>query len=310
MKSKLHTSAALVMKKTAIVKKSMKKIKTLFLFILVLCFASCSGSEKREDPFELQILGNWNCNYRRSFIIMSLKANGNWESQVRQHGHFSEVVQKKGSQKGKWKLSDKNKYFEIIVESGDEIETGWKPGNSYEYLITLVSDEKFILTKEDSGAEMEWIKPRPKKSGSAGVDSDLIYEQEVEMEPLIINLKKRTPYSKERFICVSLSFIKNLNTPVKTNEPAPVFPLHPSFREELLFYFSSLEYNEINKFTKVREHLKKIEKIAKPYFKGELKEIKLNNIIVAGTRGSLEEFLIQYPQQMARFGMVPPQTSN
>jgi len=307
----LRMSAISVMTTTVTVKKKMKMIKKpLIVFCLFLFLMSCSGSDKGEDPFELQIVDDWRFSYRRSLIIMSIKANGNWESQVRQQGQFSEIIQKKGSQKGKWELSEKNKYLNISVESGDEIETGWKPGNTYQYVISSLSEEKLVLTKEDSGAEMEWIRIRAKKSmaTSSSGDSAFITEQKIDMDPLIVNLKKDTPYSKERFACISLSFIKTLETPAKTKEEMPeLIPVHPSFRDDLIFYFSSLEYNEMNNFTKVKEHMKNIEKIANPYFKGMLKELKLNNIIIAGSRGSLEEFIIQYPDQMVRFNMIPPQ---
>jgi hypothetical protein len=296
--------------KTVIVKKKMKKIYNyLIIFFIFLFFFSCSGSGKGEDPFELKIVDDWRFSYRRSLIIMRVKANGNWESQVRQQGQFSEIIQKKGSQRGTWELSDKNKYFNISVESGDEIETGWKPGNSYQYVISSLTDEKLVLVKEDSGAEMEWLRIRSEKSGSGSSSrgAEFITEQKIEMDPLIVNLKKRTPYSKERFACISLSFTKTLETPAKTPEELPpVYPVHPSFRDDIVLYFSSLEYNEVNNFTKVQEHLKNIENLANPYFKGMLKELKLDNIIIAGSRGSLEEFIIQYPRQIERFNMIPP----
>lgn len=299
-----------VMTTTAIAKKLMMKMKIKLLVIILILFFSffgCSGSEQKEDPFEIRLIDDWRYTYRRSMIIMSIKANGNWESQVRQQGHFSEVVQKKGSQRGKWELAKKNKYLKITVDSGDEIETGWKPGNDYEYIITSLSDEKLILTKEDSGAEMEWLRMRAKKSSSGSPDGEqFITEQKIDIAPVIVNLKKRTPYSKERFACLGLSFIETLETPVKTIEEMTAVPLiHPSLRDDIIFYFSSLEYNEIKNFTKVKDHMTNLEKIANPYFKSRLKEIKLNNIIIAASKGSLEEFIIQYPDQMVRFNMIP-----
>ncbi|MCB9481988.1 MAG: flagellar basal body-associated FliL family protein [Desulfobacteraceae bacterium] len=289
----------------------MKKIKYLFSALLLLSVLfSCSGSGDLQDPFTLSLIDDWRFSYRRSMIIMSIKANGNWESQVRQMGHFSEVVQKKGLQRGTWELAEKNKYLKITVETGDEIETGWEPGNTYQYLISSLTEEKLVLVKEDSGAETEWLRIKGKKSAAASSadGAPLITEQKIDLDPLIVNLKKRTPYSKDRQICISLSVIETLEKPARTTEEMPEpLPVHPSLRDNLVFYFSSLEYNEIKNFTKVKDHIKSLEKIINPYFKGRLKELKLNNIIVAGSRGSLEEFIIQYPDQMERFNMIPSQ---
>jgi len=289
----------------------MKKIKNLSLTALfVFVFFSCSGPGNLQDSFTLSLIDDWRFTYRRSMVIMSIKANGNWESQVRQIGHFSEVVQKKGSQTGAWELAEKNKYLKITVDSGDDIETGWKPGNTYQYLISSLLEEKLILVKEDSGVETEWLRIMGKKSSAstAGEGVPLITEQKIDIAPLIVNLKKRTPYSKDRFVCLSLSIIEILETPAKTAEEIPeALPVHPSIRDNLTFYFSSLEYKEMKNFTKVKDHIKNLEKIINPYFKGRLKELKLNNIIVSGSRGSLEEFIIQYPDQIVRFNMISSQ---
>ena len=303
-------NAKSVMTMTASVKKKKKTFKSIFLvFFLIFFIASCSKEEAPEDSFRMRMIDDWRFTFRRSFVIMSLKANGNWESQVREEGRFSKVVEKKGSQRGKWELKEDNKYIHITVDSGDDLEINWIPGNSYKYLISSLTEESLVLVKEDSGKTFEWTRIKSKKSASAPADgSPGITEKTTRMEPIIINLAKRNPFEKNRYVCISFDVVEELEVPVATEaELPPESPLDPRVRESLMLYLSSLKYKEINTFKEVKEIRGELETMISPYFGGRLKELKLENIIVAGTRGSLEEFIIQYSDQMVRFGLKPPE---
>jgi len=238
---------------------------------------------------------------------MSLKANGNWESQVRQEGQFSKVVEKKGSQRGTWKLEKDNKYLLISVNSGDDFELDWKVGNEYKYKIESLDEKNLILLKEDSGKKITWIRMRAKKKvKKSDGGGTLITTRRIDVSPIIVNLKKRSPYSTDRYVCVKYHIIEKLEKPVaKIKEGSLYKPLAPDIREKILLYLSSLKYKEINKFEKVKKATKAIKNIISPYFNGLLKEFVVDNIIIAGSKGSIEEFIIQYPEQMVRFGLKP-----
>ena len=105
-------SAVSVMKKTASVKKQITKKSSFVLLILFLCILfSCSKGGGEKDSFQMKLIDDWRFTYKRSFVIMSIKANGNWESQVREKDRFSKVVGKKGEQRGAWELQENNKYL-------------------------------------------------------------------------------------------------------------------------------------------------------------------------------------------------------
>ena|GEM_PF-3090912 len=304
-------SAVSVMKKTASVKKQITKKSSFVLLILFLCILfSCSKGGGEKDSFQMKLIDDWRFTYKRSFVIMSIKANGNWESQVREKDRFSKVVGKKGEQRGAWELQENNKYLKITVESGDKFDFDWEPGNEYRYEISSLTEKELVLLRIQSGKKFVWkrIGGGTTSSSPGSGEEKLITTQTIDLDPFIINLKKRSPYSKDRYICVKFKIIKNLDKPVKTPEDLPEkLPVHPSLRENIMFYLSSLEYSEVNTFDEVREVVSKLEKIAEPYYGESLKELNLDNIIVAGSRGSLEEFIIQYPEQMERFGITPPQ---
>ncbi|MGM0418510.1 MAG: hypothetical protein ACQEQS_07300 [Thermodesulfobacteriota bacterium] len=304
-------SAVYAMKKTASVKKQIIKISSFVLLILFSCILfSCSKEDSQKDSFEMQLIDDWRFTHRRSFVIMSIKANGNWEAQVREKDRFSKVVGKKGQQRGTWELQEDNKYLKITVDSGDNFDFDWEPGNEYRYEISSLTEKELVLLRIQSGKEFVWKRISGSKSSSSksSGEDELITTQTLDPDPFIINLKKRSPYSKDRYICVKFKIIKNLDKPVKTPEELPEkLPVHPSLRENIMFFLSSLEYSEVNTFDKVREVVSQLEKITEPYYGDSLNELKLDNIIVAGSRGSLEEFIIQYPDQMERFGVSPPE---
>lgn len=296
-----------VMIRIVSVKKKVEWSKFLVIIIFLSLFASCSGGEPAQDSFRIRIIDDWRFTYRRSFILMSLKANGNWESQVREEGQFSRIVEKKGQQRGTWELLEDDKYLRINVETGDELDVGWKPGNSYQYLITSLTEDKLIIVKEDSGKVTEWSRVRAKKKTPQSEEGPLITTRTIPLVPIITNLTKRSPFSKERYICVNFEIVENLEKPTANpEEVGPTLPIHPRLRENIMLYLSSLKYREINTFDEVKVVRKKLELMISTYFSGRLKELKLENIIVAGSRGSLEEFVIQYPDQMVRFGLKPP----
>ncbi|PIE74663.1 MAG: hypothetical protein CSA18_03685 [Deltaproteobacteria bacterium] len=300
---------------------SLKKIYVVKNIIFILIFAcgcfffeSCSGDKgktekKFEDSFRIRMIDDWIFYHGRRIVVMSLKANGKWVAQVREQEKFSRIVGKKGEQQGTWKLSDDEKSLEIIVDKGDDLDMEWTPGESYKYIISLLDDSKLVLAWEDSGKKIEWIRLRAKKtpeaSSSESGDSKapLITTKTTKMAPLIVNFRKRSPYSKDRYICTSFTIVEELETPV--SDPAEMeqkIPVHPVIRDNILVYLSSLEYRELNTFKKVRLVTKELSKMISPYFAGRLKDVKLDHIIVAGSKGSFEEFIIQYPEQMARFG--------
>lgn len=305
-----------VMTRTVFVKKKINLLIFIFLALsFVFLLGSCSKDDEEKDdtpkqePVSMRIIDDWKFSFSRSFVIMSFKANGSWEAQVREEEKLTRVVKKKASQKGTWELIDDDQLLKLNVLSGDEVAYKWKVGNSYTFSIAEFTDDFLVLIKTDSSRKFELTRLKAKKTQAKAEDgSALISIRTRMMKPIIVNLKKRNKFEKNRFICVTFNLIEDLEVPVATiEEMPPENPLDPRIRENIIIYLSSLTYREINTFKEVRATTSTIEEMISPYFSGLLHELKLDNIIVAGSRGSLEEYIIQYPDQMIRFGLAPAQ---
>ncbi|MCW7753070.1 flagellar basal body-associated FliL family protein [Desulfobotulus sp. H1] len=272
----------------------------LLFFFCVFIFFSCGG-KKEEDP-RMLLIGSWRISHMNIHTILTMRNNGSWQSEDRMEGQHTRIIEKRGKSTGRWQMESKDRLV-FSVESSEEAGL-WSQGSLQTFILETLEPRKLVLRHPETGRTSEWTKVRADRPA----EGEILAHQAVRMEPLIVNVARTRILERQRFLCLDLEFILGLEHPVENPEEIPPPPpLHPEVRETLLFYFSSLEYRDLNSFERVKEVRLHLRKMLNPYFDNRLEEIEVRNIIVAASSESLEEFILQYPQLRHEFGLTIPQ---
>lgn len=271
------------------------------LILLLALMMGCGEKEKKEDP-RLLLIGSWRFSYRNIHSILNFKNNGTWNLENRVEGKYSKIVEKKGALTGTWLLEENRLTINVEDDGGGEVEM-WALGSHVFEVVRL--DAVTLVLKDEKEKEREWSKVRAQQAKAGEVQA----HQTIPIKPLIVNVTKTRDMEKSRYLCIDLEVVLTLELPTANPEEIPPPPpLHPEVREKILIYLSSFTYRDLNSFDKIKKIKAHLETIMRPYFAGQMDELHINNVVVASSEASLDEFILQYPELMEDFGrgVVPP----
>ena len=238
----------------------------------------CGEKEKTQTDLAA---GNWTQLKNRAYILLVTSPAGGWNSSVRITDATSKIVQSKGSAKGTWHI-DKNQMIFTVMES--DLEQIWEPNATLFYDIVELTETQLHL-KDESGYISIWKKTNSQQAAKV----EAAAKQTISMKPIAVNLNKNRSNDKDRYFCLDLTLV------LKELMPDQEIPaIHPRAREAAVLYLSSLVFNDVKDFDRVKERKKEILAVMNPYMDGAIEEIKIEHVIVASAIEKVEEFLIEH----------------
>ncbi|MCK5837457.1 MAG: flagellar basal body-associated FliL family protein [Desulfobacula sp.] len=260
----------------------MKKVGRCLMVLLVgtvflVCLTGCGERKKTQN--ELAV-GNWTQLRNRAYILLITNPKGEWNSSVRIPDATSKIVKSKGNAKGTWHI-DKDQMIFTVLDS--DIEEVWTKDTTIFFdIVGLMENEMQLM--DESGRTAVWKKTNIQKV--AGVENAL--EMILPMGPVVVNLNKNRSNDKDRYLCLNLNLV--LKDPMPDQE---IPPIHPKAREAAIIFFSSLVFNDVKTFDRIKEKSRKLAEVLNPYLEGFIKEIVIEHVIVATEIDKVEEFIIE-----------------
>lgn len=247
--------------------------------ILSAIFVSSCG-EKKKSQTELAV-GNWSQEKNRAFVILYTNLKGEWNSSVKISEATSKVVKTKGNAKGVWHI-EKNQMIFTVMES--DVEDIWVKNSTVFYDILDLTENRMQF-KDEQGTVTVWS--RTKMGKSTEPEAELVLS--IPMAPVVVNLNKSRSNDKDRYLCLKMNFILKELMP---GQKIP--PVHPKVQDSIVIFFSSLVFEDVKDFDGIRSQSRKLVNILNPYMEGKIKEIAIENVIVATEIEKVEEFLIEH----------------
>lgn len=236
--------------------------------------------EKEKNQREIAV-GNWTQMRNRAYILLITNPKGEWNSSVRIADATEKIVQSKGKASGTWHIENDQMIF-TVTES--DIETVWKKNStSFQDIVEL--SETVMQLREESGRLSVWKKTAPRKSAAAEENLNQI----IDMGPVVVNLNKNRSSDKDRYLCMDLKLV--LNELMPDQSPPPI---HPKAREAAIIFLSSLVFDNVKDFDRIKEQNIKLKDVLNPYLEGIIKRVDVAHVIVASDIGKVEEFIIEH----------------
>lgn len=256
-------------------------LKILFwglLFLLILAaIPGCGGKEPQDEDL---VIGNWTQYRNRAYILLIISPKGTWDSSVRIADATSKIVSAKGSAKGSWHMEKDQLIFTVLESDIQEI---WEENDTSFFEIVELGD-RLMLLKEENGRVGEWQKTGASKGENAGPVAVT-----VPMKPYAVNLNKNSSNAPDRYLCL------NMNLKLKELMPDQKIPkFHPKARDAAVLFLSSLVYDNVENFDRIKEQQAKLVDVLNPYMEGVIKEVAIEQVIVATDIGKVEEFIIEH----------------
>lgn len=249
------------------------------MFMVLIGIAGCGGEREKKDT-DL-ILGNWIHYKNRTYILIAIDMKGTWTSSVRIADVTSKLVASKGTARGTWHLDEKQLIF--TVEESD-IENVWEKNDTRFYRVLELSDHLMVLEGE-TGRKEEWKKTVRRK----GKDDSNALNPIVTMAPYAVNLDRHSSNIQDRYLCLSIHLKLMELMPEQT---VPQF--HPRARDAAIMYLSSLTYDDVSDFDRIKAQKEKLKDALNPYMEGLIKDVVIDHVIVAVSTAKVEEFIIEH----------------
>lgn len=249
------------------------------MFMVLVGIAGCGGEREKKDT-DL-ILGNWIHYKNRTYILIAIDMKGTWTSSVRIADVTSKLVASKGTARGTWHLDEKQLIF--TVEESD-IENVWEKNDTRFYRVLELSDHLMVLEGE-TGRKEEWKKTVRRK----GKDDSNALNPIVTMAPYAVNLDRHSSNVQDRYLCLSIHLKLMELMPEQT---VPQF--HPRARDAAIMYLSSLTYDDVSDFDRIKAQKEKLKDALNPYMEGLIKDVVIDHVIVAVSTAKVEEFIIEH----------------
>jgi Flagellar basal body-associated protein FliL len=254
-------------------------IPRIFLVLLMVFFSAGCGEKQKQD--EDLVVGNWTQYRNRAYILLIISPKGTWNSSVRIADATSKIVKSKGTAKGSWHMEAGQLIFTVMESDLQEI---WEQNDTSFFEIVELG-EQIMLLKEENGRVLEWKKTRSQKTVAAGTEAAVV----IPMKPLAVNLNKNRSNTQDRYLCL------NMNLVLKELMPEQQIPaLHPKAREAAVMYLSSLVYEDVKDFDRVKFQKSKLVDVLNPYMEGFIKDIEIEHVIISTTMEKVEEFIIEH----------------
>lgn len=249
------------------------------MFMVLVGIAGCGGEREKKDTD--WVLGNWILYKNRTYILIAINMKGTWTSSVKIADVTSKIVDSKGTARGTWHLDEGQLIF--TVEASD-IETVWEKNDTRFYKVLELSDHLMVLEGEN-GRKEEWKKTvhRKGKDGSGAVNPI------VTMAPYAVNLDRHSSNTQDRYLCLSMHLELMELMP---EQPAPQF--HPRARDAAIMYLSSLTYDDVSDFDRIKAQKEKVKDALNPYMEGLIKDVVIDHVVIAVSAAKVEEFIIEH----------------
>ncbi|WP_244154240.1 flagellar basal body-associated FliL family protein [Desulfospira joergensenii] len=255
-------------------------MRRFLIFWLFLALIPLGCGEKTQSKEEL-VQGNWILFRNRTYILLILNPKGEWQSSVRIADATSKIVKSKGDAKGTWHLEEEQLIFTVMDSSIEEV---WEK-NTTSFFEIVELGASVMKLRAENGNLAEWKKTTTGKSGKEQESSSLM----IPMEPIAVNLNKISSNTKDRYLCLKMRLV------LQELMPGQKVPrLHPRAREAAMVFLSSLIYNDVKDFDRVKAQKAKLLKVLNPYMEGAIKDIEIEHVIVTDTHEKVEEFLIEH----------------
>ena len=252
----------------------------MFFFFMVLAGIAGCGGEKEKKDTDL-VLGNW-VHYRsRTYILIAVDMKGTWRSSIRIADVTSKIVDSRGAASGTWHLDDGQLIFTVVASDVDKV---WKKDETYFYKVLELREHLMVLEGEN-GRKEEWKKTvRPQEKEGTGAVNTI-----VTMAPYAVNLNKHSSNAQDRYLCLSMHLELMELMP---EQPAPQF--HPRARDAAIMYLSSLTYDNVSDFDRIKIQKEKIKDVLSPYMEGLIKDVIMDHVVIAVSAAKVEEFIIEH----------------
>lgn len=247
------------------------------LLAAIILISGCGEEEKSQEQLAV---GNWTQYRNRAYILLIASPKGTWSSTVKIADVTGKIVESKGNAQGSWHIESNQMVF-TVLES--DIEDIWQKNSTLFFDINQLSETEMRLTDE-SGRPVTWKKTSGQKA--AAVEAE---DQIIPMGPMVVNLNKNRSSDKDRYLCM------NLNLALSELMPDQEVPaIHPKAREAAIIFLSSLVFNDVKDFDRIKKQTKKLTDILNPYMQGIVKEVVVEHVIVAADMDKVEEFIIEH----------------
>jgi hypothetical protein len=78
--------------------------------------------------------------------------------------------------------------------------------------------------------------------------------------------------------------------------------IHPKAREAAILFLSSLVYEDVKDFDRVKRQREKLVDVLNPYMEGVIKDIEIEHVIISTTIEKVEEFMIEHTMGLKKEG--------
>ena len=249
------------------------------MFMVLVGIAGCGGDKEKKDA-EL-VLGNWVHYSNRTYVLIVIDMKGTWTSSVRIADVTSKIVDSRGTASGTWHLDEGQLIFTVVAS---DINNVWAKDGTDFYKVLELSDLRMVLEGEN-GRKEEWKKTVRQK----GKDDPGNLNSIVTMAPYAVNLDKHSSNAQDRYLCLSMHLELMELMP---EQPVPQF--HPRARDAAIMYLSSLTYDNVSDFDRIKVQKEKVKDILNPYMDGLIKEVVIDHVVVAVSAAKVEEFIIEH----------------
>ncbi len=260
----------------------MKKSADLFILFLIgiFFFGFITGCEEKEKTQSDLAVGNWVQSKGGTYILWVATPLGEWSSSVKIPDVTGKIVKSRGSAKGIWHIEDGQM---IITVMESDVEDVWEKNVTSFFDIIELTEIQMKL-KEESGHVVVWNTTSTQKQA---VSENL--NNAIPMGPVAVNLNKNRSHDKDRYLCL------NMNLVLQEMMPEQDIPsIHPKAREAVIIFLSSLVFDDVKDFKKIKIQNKKLVAVLNPYMDGSIKEIKIEHVIVTTDPDQVEEFIIEH----------------
>ncbi|WDP85513.1 MAG: flagellar basal body-associated FliL family protein [Desulfobacter sp.] len=259
-----------------------EKLRTICLILLVVFMGiGILGCGEREKKAEELVLGNWTQYRNRAYILLIINPKGTWQSSVRIADATSKIVSAKGAAKGSWHMEEDQLIFTVVESDIQEI---WEKNDTSFFEIVELG-ERLMLLKEENGRVAEWKKTGTTQSKANQED----VAKEILMAPYTVNLNRNSSNEQNRYLCLNMTLVLKELMP---DQKIPKF--HPRARDAANLFLSSLVYEDVEDFEKIKIQKEKLKDVLNPYMEGFIKEIEVRHVIIATSVAKVEEFVIEH----------------
>ncbi len=236
-------------------------------------------------PLDEQLLGSWIQEDEITYIGIHLNPEGMWDSNVKIANPRSRIVAFKGNASGTWYVQEKKL---VMTVTDSSIEKIWKKDGIYSFLVGEVLASRISL-QNARGKEIQWEREGMQNQVSEEADNV------ISMAPIAVNLDKISSNTKDSYLCVKIKILLKELMP-----GTPVPSMHPKIRDAAVLFLSSLIYDQVRNFDAMDRQKEALVNVLNPYLDGAIKQIDLEDVLIATSWEKVEEFLM-------KFAVAPPE---